>query len=81
LLPVWLRTERYEEVVYREQSRPEEAVRAEALRAALQIAREKAGLETEIVDKWANYCMIEEGYCAEVVLETVQEIGREARTG
>ena len=44
-------------------------------RVILRIARENAGWDAEIVDKWVDYSMIqEEGYRARAVVEALREI-------
>lgn len=74
-LPVWLETEIYRETRTVAEMRDPDEVKAEAGAAAMRIAREKAGWNAEIIDKWVDYSMIqEEGYRATVVLETLTEI-------
>lgn len=76
-LPVWLETEIYRETRTVAETRDPDEIRAEAGTAAMRIAREKAGWDAEIIDKWVDYSMIqEEGYRATAVLETLAEIAR-----
>ena len=59
------------------ETRGADEVKTEAGVAAMRAAREKAGWDAEIIDKWIDYSMIqEEGYRATAVLETLSEIAR-----
>lgn len=74
-LPVWLSTEIYRETQTVAEMRPTDAVCEEAAAAAMRLARENAGWELEILDKWVEYSMInKEGCRAKAVVETLQEI-------
>ena len=74
-LPVWLEEEIYRPVRTEIETRSADEVKAEAGLAAMRIARENAGWDAEIVDKWVDYSMIqEEGYRARAVVEALREI-------
>jgi len=75
LFPVWLRRERHLETKKSISLRPAEQAIAEAKDAAMLLALEKAPKDTQILDKWADYSMIKDGYVyARAVVETLQEI-------
>lgn len=75
LFPVWLRRERHFETKKSISLRPAEQAIAEAKDAAMLLALEKAPKDTQILDKWADYSMIKDGYVyARAVVETLQEI-------
>ena len=59
-LPVWVRRETRIEVALETRMRDEANVKAEAGLAALRALREKIGAGGELVDKWVDYCMIED---------------------
>lgn len=76
-LPVWVEKEIYRETKTVAETRGADEVKTEAGVAAMRAAREKAGWDAEIIDKWIDYSMIqEEGYRATAVLETLSEIAR-----
>jgi similar to stage IV sporulation protein len=74
VLPLWARLESYEEVTFEERVRDEASLQAEAALAALRLAREEAGLDKPIVDKWVEYSMMGDGMKAHVTLELTEDI-------
>ena len=46
----------------------------ESAQIATQIAQRNIPIRAEVVDKWVDYSMIEEGFCAHVVIACEEEI-------
>lgn len=74
LLPVTLKTQRFIEITTSKSTRDEQEVRAECARAAEEIARRNVPIGVEVVDKWLDYSMIEEGIFAQVILTCEEDI-------
>ncbi len=66
VFPVWRELGRDAEVALCRQSRSVETARAEAAQAAERILRNRLHMN-EIIDKWADYCMIEGGKVSAIV--------------
>ncbi len=81
-VPLWLKTEIYEEVTLHQQPRDRAELEKESAAAAERIAQEKVPFHVEIVDKWVEYSMMkDELFCAEVVLEAIENIGELSPVG
>ncbi len=81
-VPVWLQTEIYEEVTLISQPRDRTELEKESATAAERIALEKVPFHVEIVDKWVEYSMMKDDqFCAEVVLEAIENIGELSQPG
>lgn len=74
ILPIYIKIDTYSEVELGESALTIEEVQAEAELAALRLAREKAGLATQIIDKWTDYSMIDDKVSAKVTIETIENI-------
>ncbi len=74
-LPLWMQSERYEEVTLSAAPRVRAELERESAVIAERIAREKMPFGAQILDKWVEYSMMkDENFCAEVVLETEEDI-------
>lgn len=74
-VPLWLQIERYEEVALSVVPRDRAELERESAAIAERFAREKMPFGAQILDKWVEYSMMkDESFCAEVVLETVEDI-------
>jgi sporulation protein YqfD len=74
ILPLYMRTEVFEEVTEEPRLRNEADLRIESSTAALRLAHETAGLNKAIVDKWVEYSMMEDGIKAVATLEFLENI-------
>ena len=74
LWPVTLVFERASEVEGEKIPRDRLALEDESAKIAEQIARRNIPIGAEVVDKWVDYSMIEEGFCAQVVLQCEEDI-------
>ena len=74
LWPVTLIRERAIEVEGEKIPREKSELEEESAQIAEQIARRNIPIGTEVVDKWVDYSMIEEGFCAWVVLSCEEDI-------
>ena len=72
--PLTVIYERTVEVEGERKERDRQTLQEESGRAAEQIARRNVPIDAEIVDKWVDYSMIEEGFCANVVLTCEEDI-------
>ncbi|MDR1598828.1 MAG: sporulation protein YqfD [Oscillospiraceae bacterium] len=83
-LPLWMRLEEYVPVTLESRPRDEEEVKHEAGLAALRLAREAAGVDKPIVDKWVEYSIIDNtigagtspGVKARLTLEVLEDIAK-----
>ncbi|MDR0397023.1 MAG: sporulation protein YqfD [Oscillospiraceae bacterium] len=84
VLPLWVRLEEYAPVALESRPRAEEDVKQEAALAALRLAREAAGLDKPIIDKWVEYSIIDNssesgmnpGIKAHLTLEVLENIAK-----
>lgn len=74
LWPVTLVVERASEVEGEKIPRDRLTLEGESAKIAEQIARRNIPIGAEVVDKWVDYSMIEEGFCAQVVLQCEEDI-------
>ena len=78
--PFVLETEHYREATAIKRTRTMTEMKAEAGEAALRALQNKIGIHDELVDKWVDYCMIEdEVLCANAYGERVIDIARPSR--
>lgn len=78
--PFVLEAEHYREATAIKRTRTMTEMKAEAGEAALRALQNKIGIHDELVDKWVDYCMIEdEVLCANAYGERVIDIARPSR--
>lgn len=77
LFPIMRVIETAQEVTGEKIPRDKATLEVESAKIAAQIAERNIPIDAEVVDKWVDYSMIEEGFCAQVIFSCLEDIALE----